>query len=57
MTAPPTPVLPNSEPDRMHQALQDVQFLLERGCWQAALATVRTALTRTALTRNQEIKR
>ena len=46
MTALPTPVLPEPEPDRMRQVLQDVRFLLERGYWQAALAAARAALTR-----------
>jgi hypothetical protein len=28
----------------LHQVLRDVQFLLERGYWQAALAATRAAL-------------
>ena len=46
MTALPAPVPPNPEPDHMRQVLQDVRFLLERGCWQAALAAARAALSR-----------
>jgi hypothetical protein len=45
MTAPPATVLPDPESDRLHQVLQDVRFLLERGSWQAALAATRAALT------------
>jgi hypothetical protein len=44
MAAPP--VLSNPELTRLQQVLEDVRFLLERGYWQAALATVRAALTR-----------
>jgi len=46
MTALPAPVLPDSEVGRLHRVLEDVRFLLERGCWQAALTVARTTLAR-----------
>jgi len=45
MTAPPAPVLTDSEVARLQRVLEDVRFSLERGYWQAALAAVRAALT------------
>jgi hypothetical protein len=51
MTALPAPVLPNPEVGRLHRVLEDVRFLLERGCWQAALTVARDALARDALAR------
>ncbi len=51
MTALPAPVLPDSEVGRLHRVLEDVRFLLERGCWQAALTVARDALARTTLAR------
>jgi hypothetical protein len=44
MTTPPA--LSDPESARLQQVLEDVRFLLERGYWQAALATARAALTR-----------
>ena len=44
MTAPPPPVLPDPEVTRLQRVLEDVQFSLERGYWQAALAAVRATL-------------
>ncbi len=46
MIASPAPARPDPEQDRLHQTLQDVKFLLERGYVQAALAAVRAALAR-----------
>ena len=51
MAALPAPVLPDSEVGRLHRVLEDVRFLLERGCWQAALTVARDALARTTLAR------
>lgn len=44
MAAPPPPVLPDPEVTRLQRVLEDVQFSLERGYWQAALAAVRATL-------------
>jgi hypothetical protein len=53
MTALPAPVLPNPEVGRLHRVLEDVRFLLERGCWQAALTVVRDALAHTPPARDE----
>jgi hypothetical protein len=45
MTASPASVLADSKVARLQRALEDVRFSLERGNWQAALATTRAALT------------
>jgi hypothetical protein len=45
MTALLAPVLPDPEVAHLRQVLKDMRFLLERGCWQAALAAARAALT------------
>jgi hypothetical protein len=46
------PPLPDPEVTHLRQVLEDVRFCLERGHWQAALAT-----THAALTRDKETKR
>lgn len=46
-SAPPALVLADSEVTQLLRVLEDVRFSLERGCWQAALATARAALTAT----------
>lgn len=43
-TVPPAAVRPGPEVARLQQVLEDVRFSLERGSWQAALATVHAAL-------------
>jgi hypothetical protein len=50
MTALLAPIPFDPEVDRLQRVLKDVRFLLERGCWQAALATARAALIRDART-------
>lgn len=47
-----TPPLPDREVTHLRQVLEDVRFCLERGHWQAALAT-----THAALNRDKETKR
>lgn len=47
VTAPPAPVLADSEVARLQRVLEDVRFSLERGYWQAALGATRAALTAT----------
>jgi hypothetical protein len=42
--APPVPVPADSEVVRLWRVLEDVQFSLERGYWQAALGAARAAL-------------
>ena len=51
ITASPPP-LPDPEVTHLRQGLEDMRFCLERGHWQAALAT-----THAALTRDKETKR
>lgn len=45
MAALPTPALPDPEVGRLQRVLADVRFLLERGCWQAALTVARDERT------------
>lgn len=45
MAALDAPVLADPEVNHLRQVLKDVRFLLERGCWQAALAAARAGLT------------
>jgi hypothetical protein len=45
MAALPAPALPDPEVGRLQRVLADVRFLLERGCWQAALTVARDEKT------------